>query len=107
MHFRHTRNIRNNIDLNVSIHGEAIESLNNFKYLGVTLDTHLSFDKHIDKVCNKVNSRNSLLKHVRNFVSKDLATSLYRSLNDHHLKYCNYIYSGCSLTNKHRLQVAQ
>ncbi len=107
MHFRHTHNIRSNRDLNVMINGELIESVSQFKYLGVTLDTHLSLDSHIDKVCGKVNSRTGLLRRVRNFVSKDLATHLYKSLVDPHFWYCNYIHSGCSLTNRRKLQIAQ
>ncbi len=107
MHFRHCRNIRSNFELNVSINGVGIESVNEFKYLGVTLDKHLSFDVHIDKLCGKINSRNGLLKRVRNFVSKDLATQLYKSLIDPHFRYCNYVYNGCSLTNKRKLQIAQ
>ncbi len=107
MHFRHSRNIRNNIELDVHIGDEIIESVSHFKYLGITVDKHLSFDTHIDKLCGKINSRNGLLKRVRNFVSKDLATRLYRSLIDPHFRYCNYIYSGCSLTNKRKLQIAQ
>ena len=74
MHFRH----RSNFDLNVSVNGESIESVSHFKYLGVALDTHLSFDMHIDKLCNKVNSRNGLLRRVQNFISKDLATQLQK-----------------------------
>ena len=107
MHFRHCRNIRNNVELDVRMQGETIESVSQFKYLGVTLDKHLSFDTQIDKLCSKVNSRNGLLKRVRNFVSRDLATRLYKSLIDPHFRYCNYIYSSCSLTNKCKLQIAQ
>ena len=95
MHFRHCRNIRSNFDLCVTVNNEIMEPVNQFKYLGVTLDTHLSFDAHIDKVCSKVNARNGILRHVRNFVSKDLATQLYKSSVDLHFRYCNYIYCGC------------
>ena len=34
-----------------------IETVDNFKYLGVHLDSHLSFDTHIDKLITKVNQR--------------------------------------------------
>ena len=107
MHFRHCRNIRNNVELEESIGGETIESVDHFKYLGVTVDKHLSFDVHIDKLCGKISSCNCLLKRVRNFESKDLAISLYKSLIDPHFRYSNYIYIGCSLTNMRKLQIAQ
>ncbi len=107
MHFRHCRNIRNNVELNIALNGEVVESVQQFKYLGVTLDINLSFDAHIEILCGKVNSRNCLLRRVRNFVSKDLALSLYRALIEPHYRYCDYIYSGCSLTNARKLQVTQ
>ncbi len=107
MHFRHCRNLRNNVELEVRINDELVESVDEFKYLGVILDKHLSFDVHINKLCGKVNSRNGLLKRVRSFIPKDLAIQLYKSLIDPHFRYCNYIYNGCSLTNKRKLQVAQ
>ena len=44
---------------------------------------------------------------MRNFIPKQLAVDLYKSLIDPHFRYCNYIYSGCSLSNQRRLQVAQ
>ena len=107
MHFCHCRNLRNNRELVVSLNNELVESVNHFKYLGGILDIHLSFETHIEKLCGKVNSRNCLLKRLQNFISKDLAIDLYKSLIEPHFLYCNYIITGCSLTNSRKLQVAQ
>ncbi len=107
MHFRHCRNLRSNRDLHISLNNEIVESVHHFKYLGVILDVHLSFETHIEKLCSKINSRNGILKRMRNFISKELAIDLYRSLIEPHFRYCDYIYTGCSLTNSRKLQVAQ
>ena len=107
MHFRHCRNLRNSRDLSISLDNEVVESVQCFKYLGVTLDIYLSFETHIEKLCGKINSRNGILKRMRNFISKDLAIDLYKSLIEPHYRYCDYIYTGCSLTNARKLQVCQ
>ena len=107
MHFRHCRNIRSDVELNVALNDEVVESVQQFKYLGVILDKHLSFEAHIESLCGKINSRNGLLTRVRNFVSKELAITLYSTLIEPHFRYCDYIYLGCSLTNAHKLQVSQ
>ena len=44
---------------------------------------------------------------MRHFILKQLALDLYKSLVDPHFRYCNYIYSRCSLSNQRKLQVAQ
>ena len=75
------------------------------KYLGLYLDPHLNFDYHIKKLCSKVNIRTKLLWRVRNFISQDLALSLYRSLIEPHFGYCSFIIEGVSQTNINKLLV--
>ena len=41
----------------LSVNGEIIQVVNNFKYLGMTLDNHLQFDTHIDKVVDKTTTK--------------------------------------------------
>ena len=44
---------------------------------------------------------------IRSFITLDLAFTLYRSLIEPHLLYCNFILEGTSQQNKHKLQVHQ
>ena len=37
------------------MNGEKVRSVSNAKYLGVTLDKHLTFNDHIKKIVNKAN----------------------------------------------------
>ena len=52
MVFTNKRNVRDPI---VKVNGELVEVVENFRYLGVTLDSKLTWTKHIDTVCRKAN----------------------------------------------------
>ena len=73
VHFRYPRNLSKNVSLNVSHNDVEIENIKVFKYLGVYVDQHLSFEDHISRACSKVSSRTGLLWRIRCLISKDLA----------------------------------
>ena len=53
------------------------------KYLGVTLDEQLKFNKHIEIVHNKAVNRLGMLRHSRDFLDRESALTLYQCLNHH------------------------
>jgi len=65
----------------VTIKNEAVEQVDNFKYLGTILDKNLSFSAHVDSVCKKANQRVYLLRKLKSFdVSAPILETVYRSL---------------------------
>ena len=55
-------------DHRVQLHGKEIERVSSFCYLGVTLDEYLSWNEHIELICNKVSKRLGLLSRIRPFL---------------------------------------
>ena len=51
------------------------------KYLGVTLNVKLTFNKHLNNVLNKVNKIIGLLRKLQNFITKT-------NMNDHIQSFC-------------------
>ena len=49
------------------LHNHKLTTVTNTKYLGVTLDSTLSFNRHIDATCKKANS---ILSFIRRNLSK-------------------------------------
>ncbi len=96
-----------NFSLDIRSNDKQIESTDTFKYLGVTLDKHLTFETHAENIVKKVNQRTRILWKVRNFITEDLAKYLYLTLVQPLFTYVDYIYDGCSQTIGHKLQVAQ
>jgi len=60
------------------------------KILGVTLDSHLSLDKHISFICKSVYYHIRSLCHIRSAITDDMANSVASSLVCSRLDYANY-----------------
>ena len=74
MLFNSRRKFAENDTLNVSLNGVAIEQVPVFKYLGIHLDTFLSFDQHINALASKVKQHTRLLWKMHNFIPESLAS---------------------------------
>ncbi len=94
-------------ELLLMLNNREVSQVTNFKYLGVTIDQHLDFKCHINKICGKVSQRIGLLWRIRGCISQDLARDLDISLIDPHFQYCSHIYDGCPLGSKRQLQISQ
>lgn len=68
------------LQLLIRKHGISIEWLDHIKYLGVVLDSKLSFSRQIDQVNNKVSSGLGAIYSVSRFLTRDVLVSLYYSL---------------------------
>ena len=77
------------------------------KYLCLILDRHLTFEQHINSICQKVNIRTKILRQIRNFIPTSLATALYQSLIYPHFTYCYFIIDSVSENLKSKLQCYQ
>jgi hypothetical protein len=78
-----------------------------YKLLGIYLDENLSFDAHIDHVCNKISQSNYIINRSKNFLPYASLRTLYFALIHSHLLYCLPIYSCTSQKNINKLILAQ
>ena len=75
------------------------------KFLGLYLDSELSFKFHIKEVQNKMSKSLYILRQVSKFLCKDSLKSLYFSFILSHLLYCLPIWSAkCNLEWVKRIQ---
>ena len=81
-----------------------IERVWSYPYLGIDLDTALSFDKHLGNVVSKCNQNLYVFKKIRRFISEDTAILIYKQTIRPLLEYCNFIFdSGKKKRNWTRL----
>ncbi len=71
----------------IKINQKAIETVNNFKYLGVILDFHLKFDMHVKRLCRTM---------IRPYISLKAAKLYMHTMVFSHLSYCVTVWSQVS-----------
>ena len=78
------------------INGKLIEQVQHAKLLVVTLDCHLTWEKHIDNICSIVNSRLSLLRRIKPFLNHHCALRFFNSCIHNLFIYCSSAWGNCS-----------
>ena len=54
----------------IQLNGSILENVKEYKYLGITLDSTLNFNKHINNILKIVSHKLWLLSKVRQFITK-------------------------------------
>ena len=72
---------------NLSINGYPIDRVHEFNFLGLTIDEHLNWNGHIQKVSNKISRALGILSRVKRYLPKRILITLYNSLILPHLQY--------------------
>ena len=76
--------------------GKLIEQVEQAKLLSVTLDCHLSWEKHIENTCSIVNSRLSLLRRIKPLLNHHCALRFFNSCIHNPFIYCSSAWGNCS-----------
>ena len=72
----------------MSIQGSEIESTEKLNLLGVTIDSKLNFNHHIN-VCKKASQRIGVLMRLKNLIPTEAKLQLYKAAILPHLTYCH------------------
>ena len=71
--FGSKQSLQNKPDLHLYVGPDKTERTCEMKYLGVILDDHLTFDQHINYICNKSSKKLGILRRAREYLNKNLA----------------------------------
>ena len=72
----------------VTVNGNIISVVEQFKYLGIILDPHLTFKDHVKKVVNMVKFGISNFKIIRPYIPTEAAKLYMHGMILSHIKYC-------------------
>ena len=75
-------------DLKIKLSGKRLYPTESVKYLGVKIDTNLSWQYHINDLSVKLNTANALLFKVKKYVSCKILRSIYFAIFGSYLSYC-------------------
>ena len=91
----------------INVAGTLVTTSDKITTLGVTLDSHLSFNPHIAAISRSCNYHIRSLRHIRSSLTDDMAKSVAVALVSSRLDYANSILYGTSQANIHKLQRIQ
>ena len=66
---------------------QFIEEVDNYKYLGLTIQSNLKFDIHLNYICKKINSVNGCVYGLKNLVPRFVLIKIFYALVFHHINY--------------------
>ena len=98
---------KHDLKQSVSVCSVDLKPVDNVKIIGVTIDKHLSFDRHVSDVCSNANYHIRALSHIRSALTFEMAATLACSIVATRIDYCNSVLNGTSASNIARLQRVQ
>jgi len=94
-------------ELSLEIGDIMLKNQNNVKLLGVTIDSKLKFDKHIDTLCKSANQKLCALIRIRKYLSIEQVKTLAYSYIFSNFQYCNLVWMFCNKTENSKINEIQ
>ena len=92
----------NEDQIDITINGNKLEKVNNFKYLGITIDKELNWNEHVKNVVKNIQKFIPIFYNIRNFTNQKVCIQLYKSLVVSKINYGLEIYGNRDLTKIQR-----
>ena len=99
--------LQSNPKLSLLLNGTDIEQVSETKLLGVTLDSHLSWSSHIDKLTKKMGRGLALIRRSAEYLTSASVVQVIQALVLSHLDYCPAVWSSASKKELRKLQIGQ
>lgn len=102
----HHPNKKNITKPRLYVSGTEIEYVDSFKFLGITVDKHLSWNQHIKTVCTKIKRAAGVIGRLKHILPIPVKLKLYHSLIGSHLNYGILVW-GRNISHNNKLFVSQ
>ena len=91
----------------LTINSHVIESTADISLLGVNINEHLVFRKHISELCIKASQRVGVLSRLRNLIPMEAKLLLYKSSILPYLTYCHLKWHFCKASDARKVERVQ
>ena len=91
----------------VKVDDLPLNVVTSYKYLGMTLDNHLNFNKHIQNVIWRVSVELKQFRRMRYFLDTRAATLVYKNMILPVIEYGDIFLVGATVENRKKLQTLQ
>ena len=93
--------------ITLKLHKNAISEKDSVKYLGIMIDSTLTWQNHIDKISKKIARAIGLLYKIRPFINIKVMKTLYYSFVYPHLLYAIEVWGSADITHLNKLITLQ
>lgn len=83
--------------------GRILENVDEFRYLGLLLNSRFDWNSHVNKLCKSLSTLAGVFRKLSNLIPENLKISLYNSMFISQVLYCLPIYG--STTNENVISV--
>ena len=84
------------VQFEICLNDEKIKIEDSASFLGMTIDCHLTWEKHCQEVSNKVSRTTGILGRLKNFLPSSALKTIYDSLFMSHVQYGLEVWGGNS-----------
>ena len=91
----------------LTINAHVIESTADISLIGVNIDKHLVFSKHISELCIKASQRVGVLSRLRNLIPTEAKLLLYQFSILPYLTYCHLRWHFYKASNARKVDIVQ
>lgn len=107
MLFSPRKRVRDSDDLSLYLGNKEIARTYETKFLGVIIDSGLSWKAHIQYICKKVSKGIGILYKAKRFLNRNTLINLYYTFIYPYLSYCNHVWGSAKTTFLQPLYVLQ
>ena len=79
----------------IKINQKELEYVETFNFLGVNLDTNISWKSHLGKVSNKIVRIIGIINKLKFILPQNILSYIYNSLIMPHINYCILLWGAC------------
>ena len=81
-------------DHHMTVNATKLDKVNSYTYLGITLDSNLTFNKHIENCKKFATHKVFLLYKIRKYIDMETSLKIFKSMVIPYIEYGDIIYSG-------------
>ena len=90
-------------DIDIYVKGKKLELVDSAKILGIEIDSHLNFYKHVDNTAEKVSRKIGFLRRMKPVIPRKVLSLLFHALVNSLFEYCSPVWSGASIMSIDKL----
>ena len=94
-------------DIDVKIHGVSVERVYATKFLGVIIDSKLTWKPHIEYICKKLSKCVGTIAKVRRKLHRLSLITLYYSFAYPYFIYCNHVWGNNYASTLEKIKIIQ